>query len=81
MEASRLIDLANRLSEAKEYAEALALYYSPKQTQKVDKAKRLVNKELEKRNSIKPNDKEFVDLQKKLDVFKGKEPQLGFSSD
>lgn len=74
LEASRLIDLANRLSEAKKYAEALALYYSPKQTQKVAKAKQLVNKELEKRNSIKPNDKEFVDLQKKLDVFKGKEP-------
>lgn len=74
LEASRLIDLANRLSEAKKYAEALALYYSPKQTQKVAKAKQLVNKELEKRNSIKPNDKEFVDLEKKLDVFKGKEP-------
>lgn len=72
LEASRLIDLAKRLKEAKKYSEALALYNSPKQTQKVKKAKEVVDQAMDKRKSIEVNGKEFDNFRKMLESLEEK---------
>ena len=68
LEASRLIDLSNRLKNAKKLAEALSLYNSPKKTKKVQNARELVDQSFKAIASGPENESAYNQFLKELNI-------------